>query len=298
MAEAVVSFVLESVRDFTIQESCLESVIKLSPHLEDVIQTYGFKVASKQKSGVKNVLRRFACIFKEGLELHKIGAKIENITSKIYNLRSSLQSYNIKEIRESGGESSLQLHERQRLLRRSYSHVVERDVVGLESNVEELVMHLVKDENHHQVVSIWGMGGLGKTTLAKQVYHNKKARHHFDSFAWECVSQRCQIRNVWEGILFKLISATKEQKQEIKEMTYDEIAKKLFRVMEETRCLVILDDIWSLEMWNLESTILLTTRYQAVALPPNRNCFLYKLQPLNENSSLELFEKICNIWKG
>ncbi|XP_021807352.1 putative disease resistance protein At1g50180 [Prunus avium] len=86
-------------------------------------------------------------------------------------------------------------------------------------------------------------------------------------------------------------------------MTYDEIAKKLFRVMEETRCLVILDDIWSLETWNLlkvafpnektESTILLTTRYQAVALPPNRNCFLYKLQPLNENASLELFEKIA-----
>ncbi|VVA16136.1 PREDICTED: disease [Prunus dulcis] len=86
-------------------------------------------------------------------------------------------------------------------------------------------------------------------------------------------------------------------------MTYDEIAKKLFRVMEETRCLVILDDIWSLETWNLlkvafpnektESTILLTTRYQAVALPPNRNCFLHKLQPLNENASLELFEKIA-----
>ncbi|BBG92533.1 NB-ARC domain-containing disease resistance protein, partial [Prunus dulcis] len=328
MAEAVVSFVLESVRDFTIQEANFLSgvshqvevaqtelqlmqgflkdadarqgqdatvhiwVAKIKDaayDLEDVIQTYGFKVASKQKSG--------------GVELHKIGAKIENITSKISNLRSSLQSYNIKEIRESGGESSRQLHERQRLLRRSYSHVVERDVVGLESNFEELVMHLVKDENRHQVVSIWGMGGLGKTTLAKQIYHNKKVGHHFDSFAWVCVSQRCQIRNVWEGILFKLISATKEQKQEIKEMTYDEIAKKLFRVMEETRCLVILDDIWSLETWNLlkvafpnektESTILLTTRYQAVALPPNRNCFLHKLQPLNENASLELFEKIA-----
>ncbi|CAL8990058.1 unnamed protein product [Prunus brigantina] len=173
--------------------------------LEDVIQTYGFKVASKKKSGVKNVLRRFACIFKEGVELHKIGAKVDNITSKISNLRSSLKSYNIKEIRERGGESSLQLHERQRLLRRSCPHVV-----GLESNVEELVMHLVKDENRHQVVSIWGMGGLGKTTLAKQVYHNKKVRHHFDSFAWVCVSQRCQIRNIWEGILCKLISATKE----------------------------------------------------------------------------------------
>ncbi|CAL8990169.1 unnamed protein product [Prunus brigantina] len=339
MAEAVVSFVLESVRDFTIQEAkfltgvshqvevaqnelqLMQGFLKdldarkgegatvqiwvaqirdAAYDLEDVIQTYGLKVVSKKKRGLKNVLKRFACIFKEG-DVHRIGAEIENITTKISALRSSLQSYNIREIRDrdsSRGESSLQLHER---LRRSYSHVVERDVVGLESNVEELVMHLVKDENRHQVVSIWGMGGLGKTTLARQVYHHKKVRQHFHSFAWVCVSQRYQVRNVWEGILFEVISATKEQKQEMKDMTDDEIAKKLFRVLQKMKCLVILDDIWRIETWNLlkaafpdvetESTILLTTRNQKVATLPNRNSFLHKLQPLNENESWNLLEK-------
>ncbi|XP_020415528.1 putative disease resistance protein At1g50180 isoform X1 [Prunus persica] len=338
MAEAVVSFVLESVRDFTIQEAKFLSgvshqvevaqtelqlmqgflkdadarqgqdetvriwVAKIRDaayDLEDVIQTYGLKVVSKKKRGLKNVLKRFACIFKEGVDVHRIGNEIENITTRISDLRSSLQKYNIKQTRESsGGESSLQLHER---LRRSYSHVVERDVVGLESNVEELVVHLVKDENRHQVVSVWGMGGLGKTTLARKVYHHKKVRQHFLSFAWVCISQRFQVRNVWERILIELTSATKEPKQEIKDMTDDEIAKKLFCVMEEMRCLVILDDIWSIETWNLlkvafpnvetESTILLTTRNQAVASLPNRNVFLHKLQPLNENESWELLVK-------
>ncbi|PQP92197.1 putative disease resistance protein [Prunus yedoensis var. nudiflora] len=339
MAEAVVSFVLKSVRDFTIQEAkfltgvshrvevaqtelqLMQGFLKdldarqgegatiqiwvaqirdAAYDLEDVIQTYGLKVVSKKKRGLKNVLKRFACIFKEG-DVHRIGAEIENITTKISATRSSLQSYNIREIRDrdsSGGESSLQLHER---LRRSYSHVVERDVVGLESNVEELVMHLMKDENRHRVVSIWGMGGLGKTTLARQLYHHKKVRQHFHGFAWVCVSQRCQVRNVWEGILFEVISATKEQKQEMKDMTDDEIAKKLFRVLQKMKCLVILDDIWRIETWNLlkaafpnvetESTILLTTRNKKVATLPNRNSFLHKLQPLNENESWKLLEK-------
>ncbi|PQQ00864.1 putative disease resistance protein [Prunus yedoensis var. nudiflora] len=338
MAEAVVSFVLESVRGFTIQEAKFFSGVSRQVEaaqtellvmkrflkdldarqgedatvqiwvaqirdaaydLEDVIETYGLKVASKKKKGVKNILRRFACIFKEGVDRYKIGNKIENITTRISDLRSSLQKYNIEETRESsGGESSLQFYGR---LRRSYSHVVERDVVGLESNVEELVMHLVKDENRHQVVSVWGMGGLGKTTLARKVYHHKKVRQHFHSFAWVCVSQRFQVRNVWEGILIELISATKEQKKKIKDMTDDEIAKKLFLVLQEMRCLVILDDIWRIESWNLlkaafpdvetESTILLTTRNQAVASLANRNAYLHKLQPLNEKESWELLEK-------
>ncbi|KAI5348177.1 hypothetical protein L3X38_001064 [Prunus dulcis] len=341
MAEAVVSFVLQNVRDFTTQEAKFLSGVShqvegaqtellvmkgflknldarrgedptvqlwvaqirdAAYDLEDVIETYGLKVVSKKKRGVKNVLKRFACIFKEGVDLHRIGKEIENITAKISKLRSSLQKYNIKEIirdrDSSDGESSSQLHQR---LRQSYSHAVECDVVGLESNVEELVMHLVKDENRHRVVSIWGMGGLGKTTLARKVYHDKKVRQHFHSFAWFCVSQRYQVRNVWEGILIELISATKEQRQEVKDMRDDEIATKLFRVLQEMKCLVILDDIWRIETWNLlkaafpnvetESTILLTTRNQAVATLPNRNAFLHKLQPLNENESWNLLEK-------
>ncbi|XP_034200805.1 putative disease resistance protein At1g50180 [Prunus dulcis] len=343
MAEAVVSFVLESVRDFTIQEAKFLSGVSQQAEvvqtelqlmqgflkdadarqgqdetvriwvakirdaaydLEDVIQTYGLKVVSKKKRGVKNVLRRFACIFKEGVDVHRIGKEIENITIRISELRSNLQKYNIKELTTdrdgNDGESSLQLQER---LRRTRSHVVECDVVGLESNVEELVMHLVKDENRLQVVSVWGMGGLGKTTLARQLYHHKEVRQHFHSFAWVYVSQRFQERNVWEGIIFEVISATKEQKQEMKDMTDDEIAKKLFRVLQKMKCLVILDDIWRIETWNLlnaafpnvetESTILLTTRNQKVATLPNRNAFLHKLQPLNDNESWNLLEKIA-----
>lgn len=62
---------------------------------------------------------------------------------------------------------------------------MECDVVGLEKSVKELVMHLVRDKHHRlQVVSIWGMGGLGKSTLAKQIYHHNEVRCSFSSFAW------------------------------------------------------------------------------------------------------------------
>ncbi|KAL6292278.1 hypothetical protein ACE6H2_000420 [Prunus campanulata] len=345
MAEAIVSFVLQRVGDFTTQEakflSGVSHQVEVSQtelqlmqrflkdadarqgedarvqiwvskirdaayDLEDVIETYGLKVASKKKTGMKNVLKRFAFIFKEQVDLRKIGAEIENITSKISNLRMSLQSYNIvRETREIGGASYLQSFERQQQLRRTYSHVIERDVVGIEDNVKEIVTHLVKEESCLRVVSIWGMGGAGKTTLAKQIYHHKEVRCHFNSFAWVCISQQYQVRDVWEGILIKLISATKEQREEIAKMRDYEIAKKLFRVQQVKRCLVVLDDIWSIETFNslkaafpltceeTQSRILLTTRNEAVALYADRNGFLHQPQALDENKSWELFEKIA-----
>ncbi|VVA16112.1 PREDICTED: putative disease resistance [Prunus dulcis] len=322
MAEAVVSFVLQSVRDFTTQEAKFLSGVSqqvevaqtelqlMHGFLKDAdrrqvddasvriwvakIRDAAYDLEDVIQRCMKNVLKRCGSIFKQWVDLHKIGAEIENITVKISNLRSSLQSYNIiRETREIGGASSLHSFERQQQLRRTYSHVIERVVIGIKDNVKEIVTYLVKEENCLRVVSIWGMGGSGKTTLAKQIYHHEEVRCHFKSFAWVCISQQYQVRDVWEGILIKLISATKEQREEIAKMRDYEIAKKLFLVQRERRCLVILDDIWSIETFNslkaafplyeeTQSRVLLTTRNEAVALHVDRNGFLHQPQALKE----------------
>nr|GMD67386.1 putative late blight resistance protein homolog R1A-3 [Ipomoea batatas] len=65
-------------------------------------------------------------------------------------------------------------------------------VVGLEGEVKDLVIRLTskgqQDVDH--VVSIVGMPGLGKTTLAKKVYNNNRITKHFDVQAWCCISQQ------------------------------------------------------------------------------------------------------------
>ncbi|KAK9931318.1 hypothetical protein M0R45_018596 [Rubus argutus] len=187
--------------------------------LEDVVETFVLKVESKRKGGIKSVLTRLGCIFNEGVHLHKIGSQIGDIMSTISNLRISLQTYDIREIRGSGGSSSsMPLNERQRQLRRTYSHVVERNVVGLKDNAYELVMRLTKEEyRRHRVVSIWGMGGLGKTTLAKQVYHHEEVKRHFECFAWVSISQQYQVRDVLETIYVKLKCPTKRREKKLQD---------------------------------------------------------------------------------
>ena len=147
------------------------------------------------------------------------------------------------------------------------------------------------------------MGGLGKTTLARKIYQSGAIRRHFDGCAWASISQQCQKRDVWEGILIKLTSPSAEERKEMKEKSSEEIARTLYRLLKSKRCLVILDDIWTASKWSQlkagfpvkrksKSRILITTRKRNVALCAGRRYTLvYELPCLNEKESWNLFQK-------
>ncbi|KAK4588990.1 hypothetical protein RGQ29_019835 [Quercus rubra] len=263
--------------------------------VEDVIETFALEIALKNRD---STFKKHVPIFNTR-KLYKVGSKIEDIKTRISDLTRSLQTYGVTPIKEVGSSSAL---DKQRQLRWSYSHIVEEYIMGLDEDIKEVVAQLVNEDKHCQVVSICGMGGLGKTTLAKKVYHHSEVRRHFDGFAWAYISQQCKTRDVWEGILIKLTSPTKDERDQILKMRDEELAKRLNQVQKEKRCLVILDDIWSKEAWDLlspgfplgqesRSKILLTTRNREVALHIDPSGFLHEPGCLNEEQSWELFQK-------
>ncbi|KAM5554537.1 hypothetical protein ABKV19_022766 [Rosa sericea] len=274
--------------------------------LEDVIESFALKVASRRRGGtVKIVLKRFASIFNERVNLYKIGSEIEDIMTRLSHLRSSLQSYNIRQISGGDGVGRVASSFKRQLDRRlTYAHEVESHTVGLEENTDILVKELVREGKRHRVVSIWGMGGSGKTTLAKQVFLQNEVKRHFDCFAWVCISQQWEGKDVLEDTIIKLTSPTADKRREISKMKKDEIAREVFSIQREKRCLVVLDDIWTQEAWHsikagfpineeTESRILLTTRKKEVALLASKNDYLHQPRPLDDNQSWELFEKIA-----
>ncbi|XP_059663517.1 probable disease resistance protein RXW24L [Cornus florida] len=216
-----------------------------------------------QVEAIQAELSWMKCFLKDADAKHKAGATERNFVIEIQDI-----AYDVEDVIET---FVLRLSSR-----RGRSG---EDFIGLESDVKNLVEHLLNEDedsyNWHQTVCICGMGGLGKTTLAQRVYNHNNVNRHFDCLAWACISQQLQKQDVLQGILIKFVP---EKKEEIRGMRDEELVRMLFDVQQKKKCLIVVDDIWTVETWdilrsafpigkksNSRSKVLLTTRNKEVA---------------------------------
>ncbi|KAK2971678.1 hypothetical protein RJ640_007716 [Escallonia rubra] len=175
MEQAIVQLALRKLGSLLIEEG---------KFLSGVGEKVGELESELKRKG--NILKKYACFFSESRALHKIGLEIEAIKRKTNTLASRLQTSGAKF--DSDGEGGSNTRRQPPRPKWSYPHIIEEDIVGLEEDITKVVEHLVRVEKQYQVVSLVGMGGMGKTTLAKKVYHHDEVRHHFTCFAWAYVS--------------------------------------------------------------------------------------------------------------
>ncbi|KAF3632702.1 putative methyltransferase-like protein 5-like [Capsicum annuum] len=168
----------------------------------------------------------------------------------------------------------------------------ENIVVGHETEYKMILDQLVRGERELEVVSIVGMGGIGKTTLATKLYRDPCIMPHFDLLAKATVSQEYCARNVLLGLL----SSSRDE-------SYDQLADRLQKLLKGKRYLVVIDDIWTTGAWddiklcfpdcNKGSRILLTTRNVEVAEYASSGKPLYHMRLMNFDESWSLlYEKV------
>ncbi|KAK8928370.1 putative disease resistance protein RGA3 [Platanthera zijinensis] len=171
------------------------------------------------------------------------------------------------------------------------SFINESEVYGRKEDKENIVSLLLNCFTHGPeigVVSIFGLGGLGKTTLAQFVYNDERVRDRFEKRMWVCVSDEFEIKRL---IVLIMESATGSQ---FSSMNMDVMQVTLAEQLKEKRFLLVLDDVWneSQEKWERLRTllavggegskILVTTRSERVASIMGTTS-LYKLSNLSLN---------------
>ncbi|KAJ0478597.1 putative P-loop containing nucleoside triphosphate hydrolase, leucine-rich repeat domain superfamily [Helianthus annuus] len=115
-------------------------------------------------------------------------------------------------------------------------------VVGREKEKKELLVKLLGDEpcdKNFSIVPIVGMGGLGKTTLARLLYDDEKVKKRFEVMAWVCVSDQFDISNISKVIL----QSVNGENKEFADLNLLQVA--LRKQLRDKRFLMVLDDVWS-----------------------------------------------------
>ncbi|KAJ3680321.1 hypothetical protein LUZ60_016599 [Juncus effusus] len=163
----------------------------------------------------------------------------------------------------------------------------ERKFVGREKEREELKGWLLNSKLNCEsdagisptsVLTMVGLGGVGKTTLVQEVYNDPEVREFFTRMIWVCVSNDFEPPQVLYKIMecaYGGIIISKENFSMIQEILQTKLISEKF--------LIVLDDVWEdvhFDRWEklvaplrygqMGSKILVTTRMNSVAIMVKR----------------------------
>lgn len=302
-----IDFLLESLREKTSSipfAKCLllaiqEKFISIKPYLKDFMeQQNDFKEIKDlwlRILGLAYAVEHAvdSCFFKENKIWYKMIC--------LYIFLDEIE-YVIKEAEKMADESvyngrisNVEMYPNQTIPENAKSSRLDGAVVGFKNEAKEIINRLTRGSKTLEVVSIVGMAGQGKTTLANKVYNDPSIKYSFHKIFWCSVSQIYQLKRLLQDILTDVTGVDYGKNHEMSE---DELALKLYRYLKGNQYLIVLDDIWDIEAWyklkesfpddSNGSRIMITSRIHDMALQTKLASSVHPLYPLSTEESWEL----------
>ncbi|XP_016737943.2 probable disease resistance protein At5g43730 [Gossypium hirsutum] len=143
-------------------------------------------------------------------------------------------------------------------------------------------------------IGVWGMGGVGKTTIMKHIHNDLLKQQRFERVIWVTISKEFNVMKVQDNIASALESKEYLDKEEDK-LRRAAILSEMLK--NSGKHVLILDDVWdnvSLEEVGIPEPsgsngckLVLTTRSEHVC--KYMGCKVIKVKPLSEEEALVLF---------
>ncbi|XP_031248710.1 putative disease resistance protein RGA3 [Pistacia vera] len=168
------------------------------------------------------------------------------------------------------------------------------EVVGRDADKEEVIESLLRQDSDSSVTAIVGKGGIGKTTLAKLVYNDKRIDDHFDLKMWTCGPATFDI-NILMQRTYNFATNQNPDK-----LTSGHLESLLPEALSGKKILVVLDNVSYMDQYNMtyfkkvleeqadESKILVITNQIANYMGTTDT---HVLKRLSDKDSMSLFLK-------
>ncbi|GLT30859.1 hypothetical protein SLA2020_056420 [Shorea laevis] len=163
------------------------------------------------------------------------------------------------------------------------------NLVGEISTKEEIWRYLMGDEVG--MIGVCGIGGVGKTTIMKNLHNDLQRETRFEKVIWVTVSHPL---NVFE--LQKKIAVAMDQRlQDDEEVKMR--AAALMEIMTRVRYVVILDDVWQkfslkevgIPDPNVQNGCKVVVTSRSIEVCSYLRCKIVEVKPLSQEESLKLF---------
>ncbi|KAL8486820.1 hypothetical protein ACS0TY_023494 [Phlomoides rotata] len=183
--------------------------------------------------------KKKVCSFIPSSSCHEIAKKILNVKTRLDEILEEKKKYGLK-ISEPTADPLPKYQ--------MTSFINTEEVHGRGRNGDTLVDKLMgQEESGIQVLSIVGVGRLGKTTLAQLVYNHGRVEGSFDPRIWICVSNPFDQAAIAKGILERIEKGSSQGADQL-----DELIKHVSEHIKVKKFLIVLDDVWKEDWRNWE----------------------------------------------
>ncbi|XP_017976520.1 PREDICTED: disease resistance protein RGA2 [Theobroma cacao] len=266
---------------------------------EDVLDEFQIEALRRQVLEQRNIgkkVRSFLSSSNPVTFRFRMAHKIKKATERFGEIAALKANFHLAEIAERHYDTR---HLVMGLDRKTHSFVQVADIIGRAEDKEKIIKTLMQDPTDGEdksVLPIVGIGGLGKTALAKLVYNDERVDGHFKLKMWVCVSDDCDLKQ----LMIKIIKAAKGFDGNWSNMDLDQLQKVFRDCLDEKKYLLILDGLWNEDPIKCDelkqllvqgakgSKIVVTTRSNQV-VEIMGTISTHNLQGLPEKESLCLF---------
>nr|UBY07098.1 NBS-LRR disease resistance protein [Dasypyrum villosum] len=284
-------------RSNQVYEGWLEEVRKVAHVMEDMVDEYLCLVGQEHEIGCCFFLKKGFKKPRSLLCLNQIALRVKDIEKDISHLAETKTRW-VPMINNGDTCNSNYIVKRSQDLANISRSLDEEDLVGVDKNREKLEQWLGADDLECSVIALLGMGGLGKTALAANVY--KKEREKFQCYAWVSISQTYSREDVLRNIIKELFKDNVSVLSSTLAMDIMSLEETLKKYLEQQKYLIILDDVWTPEAFDdlsralthndKGSRLIITTREGDVAAHASREHIL-TLEALPKDKAWDLFCK-------